>query len=380
MSDKLSRLLTTALALSEQFQAALISAAPAQADDSANQPQPLKLLSDSSKTLKAQVTKLSLLAISTPFTHSALSTVLTAVNDSVMPALVTAALLVTPVACTKTFADETKLLARTALKELSFLLKEVEKIAKNKNSANEARRNEEISKAEKDAVTSQTGRVWDACDSVLDLATKGVVGHVVRRVEEWRDLVKDAISELEEWDPEDDDDDLDDALFGHDDNGEEEEEEEEEEKAGEGDTKQRDEETMVALRRQKKETLRLFKPIAQIYPAIISNRLRKGGLTVSIGIRTHVPKLESLISDLQTIPSHVDEAAGSLYEENVVNSILHLKKAKTSAERAMKLVALPWEVTTNAPGQQAQAQEDKFTTWSRTWLKVMDSMMSNNDS
>jgi hypothetical protein len=378
MSDKLSRLLTTAVALSEQFQAALISAAPAQADDKANQPQPLKLLSDSSKTLKAQVTKLSLLAISTPFTHSALSTVLTAVNDSVMPALVTAALLVTPVAYTRTFADETKLLARAALKELSFLLKEVDKIAENKHSANEARRHEEISKAEKDAVTSQTGRVWDACDSVLDLATKGVVGHVVRRVEEWRDLVKDAISELEEWDPEDDDDDdLDDALFGHADNGEE-----EEEKAGEGDTKQRDEETMVALQRQKKETLRLFKPIAQIYPAIISNRLRKGGLTVSIGIRAHVPKLESLISDLQTIPSHVDEAAGSLYEENVVNSILHLKKAKTSAERAMKLVTLPWVVPTNAPGEQAQAQaqEDKFTTWSRTWLKVMDSMMSNNDS
>lgn len=60
----------------------------------------------------------------------------------------------------------------------------------------------DMSKAEKDVVTVAAGRVWDACDVVTNTAGKGVVGFVMHRVEQWRDLIRDAVEEIEEWDPE----------------------------------------------------------------------------------------------------------------------------------------------------------------------------------
>ncbi|KAL1963269.1 hypothetical protein VTN77DRAFT_8492 [Rasamsonia byssochlamydoides] len=368
MTDKLSRLLETTLVLSEQFQSAL-SAPPAKADtntntsDSKKPPEPLQLLSTSATALRSHVTKLSLLAINTPFTPSALSTVLSAVNDSVLPSLVTAALLVTPDEHTKAFAAEVRVLTRTVLREFSSLVEEVRNIAKKKNE-----RDEELAQSEKDVVTTATGRVWDACDSLTQLVGKGVVGFVVRRVEEWRDLVKDAIDELAEWDPDEEEDDFDDNLLDGDDDGDD------DANGTKNDTQDKDETATAALHAQKKSTLRVLKPIGQIYPAIISNRLKKGGLTASdssasstLPPRAHIPKLESLTSDLQAIPGYIDEAAGSLYESNLANSVLYLRKAKESAERAMRLVTFPWG---------GEPEEDKLTTWSRTWLKVMDEVMS----
>ncbi|KAL1988530.1 hypothetical protein VTN96DRAFT_8925 [Rasamsonia emersonii] len=391
MAEKLSRLLETTLALSGQFEAAL-SASPAKAaendtnksssDSNSQPPEPLQLLSKSSTLLRSQVTKLSLLAINTPFTPSALSTVLMAVNDSVLPSLVTAALLVTPDEHTKAFTAEVRVLTKTVLKEFSSLVEEVRKIAKknDEQQQDKKKKDEELPQSEKDSVTTATGRVWDACDTLTQLVGKGVVGFVVRRVEQWRDLVKDAIDELAEWDPDEDDED-DDLLLDDD------EENEPVKGAAEDEDQDQDrddnETTTAALHAHKKTALRAFKPIGQIYPAIISNRLKKGGLTASdttLPPRAHIAKLESLVSDLQAIPGYVDEAAGSLYESNIANSVLYLKKARDCAEHAIRLVTFPWAVEGKQPEEaEAVEQEDKFTAWSRTWLKVMDEVMSEVD-
>lgn len=392
MAEKLSRLLETTLALSGQFEAAL-SAPPARAENDNNDanksssnsksPEPLQLLSTSSTLLRSQVTKLSLLAINTPFTPSALSTVLTAVNDSVLPSLVTAALLVTPDEHTKAFTNEVRVLTKTVLKEFSTLVEEVRRIAK-KNEQQDTKKDEELPQSEKDTVTTATGRVWDACDSLIQLVGKGVVGFVVRRVEQWRDLVKDAIDELAEWDPDEEDED-DDLLLDGDDDDEIESVKDTARDENEDEDQERDdkETTTAALHAHKKTALRSFKPIGQIYPAIISNRLKKGALTASdttLPPRAHIAKLESLISDLQAIPGHVDEAAGSLYESDIANSVLYLRKAKDCAEHAIRLVTFPWGVEgKQADETGAGEQEDKFTAWSRTWLKVMDEVMSEID-
>ncbi|KAH8690946.1 hypothetical protein BGW36DRAFT_389645 [Talaromyces proteolyticus] len=364
MSEKLLRLLKTAVALAEQFQATIDTTTPqatTQTAPSASLTDPLRLLSDSTKALRSQVTKLSLLSITAPFTPSAISTVVGVVNDSVMPSLVTAALLLTPSEYTKAFSSEARILSKTVLREFASLVEDVIRLAEKKKREEEA--SEELSKAEKDVVTSRTGRVWDACDTLLDLVEKGIVGFVAGRVQQWHDLVKDAISELEEWDPEDDTDFN--ELLDSDDEGDDDESENGQEQIPD------EKENMDRLQDQKKSTLRAMKPLVQIYPAIISNRIKKGGLAAS---KSQIQKLESLSADLQAIPDHIDEAAGSLYEGNVADSIRYLRLAKTSAERAVQSVALPWK---SEDGNGDQSPEDKFTTWSRTWMKVISDVIND---
>ncbi|KAL4956210.1 hypothetical protein BDW69DRAFT_159110 [Aspergillus filifer] len=359
MSKKLDVVLKTTLSLVEQFLSTLSShptnANPA--DDKTDDPLPL--LSAAAAALKSQVTKLSLLAITSPFTPSAVTTILSTLNESVLPSLVTASLLITPSSHTKAFQSEIRILASTALKETALLIKEVQVVA-------EEKADKSLDNPEKDTVTVAAGRVWDACDVLVDIAAKGVIGFVVRRAEEYRDLVRDAVEEIEQWDPEDDDDFFDD-LFGEDGcprkGGDDKDEDG-------GD----DDEDTAAQQARKKDALRILKPVAQIYPALISNRLKKGPTALepsTVGI------LESLLKNLQQIPNHIDEVAGALYEDDVENYTSELKKTKSCASKAIDLVTMPWGSKSD-PNAQEDAG-DKFTTWSKTWIKVVEQVSKSVD-
>ncbi|KAJ5096217.1 hypothetical protein NUU61_005573 [Penicillium alfredii] len=368
MSKQLSTILSTTVALLGQFQDALSATSAAGRAETPKDAEALPLLSASSAALKAQVTKLSLLAISSPFTHTAVTGVIRDLNDSVLPSLVTAALLVTPTQYTKAFHSEILVLSKTALTELSTLVQEVQRVADQKDRAkkeNPAKKEAELTQFEKDAVTLATGRVWDACETVTDVATKGVVGFVMRRVEQWRDLVRDAIEEIEEWDPNEEGDAFFDDLMGDDDA-----------KARDDDSEDDDEDT-AASHEQKKSTIRFLKPIAQVYPAIINNRLKKAGTTPSSSL-SGVTRLQSLMASLQPIPDHVDEAAGALYEANLAKSARFLVRTKKCAVQAVNVVMAPWDAANGANGQ-TQA-EDKFTVWSKTWLKVVDEVSKPIDA
>ncbi|KAN0086530.1 hypothetical protein V8E54_000218 [Elaphomyces granulatus] len=386
MSGKLSSFLETTLALSEQFQAAL---SPPDNNGSnttsANSdPNALSLLSASSKALKSQVTKLSLFAINSPFTPPVICAVLSAVNESVLPSLVTAALLITADKYTKGFHTEAQVLTKTTLRDLSSLVESVKAIAAKKSGSSHILTEHDLSATEKDAVTTAAGRVWDSCDVLTDLAGNGVVGFLMRRVEEWRDLVKDAICELEEWDPDEEDESFDD-LLGDDDGDESNASKNRNHTSGTEGTlySGRGDDDSAALLAFKKSTLRVFKPIVQIFPAILSNRLKKNGPTPSSSSShllppSHIEKLESLTRYLQDIPSLVDEAAGSLYEANIASAVIYTKNAKECAAQAVQLTTFPWSVMKDDAAQ--TPTEDKFTTWSRTWLKVMDEVMKPEEA
>lgn len=377
MSKQLTIILATSLALLEQFQGALSPSATASTaeDRSKNanaNANALGLLSASSAALKAQVTKLSLLAINSPFTHSAVTGVLRACNDSVLPSLVTAALLVTPAEYTKAFHSEVLLLVRTTLTEFTTLVQQVKGIAEKKDQAKKddpKKKEEELSKSEKEAATLAAGRVWDACDTVTEVATKGVVGFVMRRVEEWRDLVKDAVDEIEDWDPEEDDDGFFDDLMGGDKADEADEADDDDEEG--------DDEENAALQEEKKSTLRFLKPVMQVYPAIVTNRLKKAG-DAPLSSTGGIAKLETLMLNLQSIPEQVDEVAGALYEGNASKSAKYLKKIQKCASQAVETVTPPWDSAGGAEGE--TPAEDKFTVWSRTWFKVMDEVSKSIDA
>lgn len=367
MSNQLTTILATTLALIEQFQDTLSTSIHTE-QPSPKDAKALPLLSASSATLKAQVTKLSLLSITSPFTHSAVSGVLRACNDSVLPSLVTAAMLVTPAEYTKAFHSEVLLLVRTTLNEFNTLVQQVKIISEKKDLEKKddpKKKESELARPDKDAVTLATGRVWDACDTVVEVATKGVVGFVMHRVEQWRDLVRDAVQEIEEWDPEEDDDFFDDLM------GEDKEDEEEDEDDSD------DEEETAALKEQKKNTLRFLKPIVQVYPSIATNRLKNAG-DVHLSSAAGVARLEALMLNLQNIPEQVDEAAGALYEANVAKSAKFLKQTQKNAAQAVKSMAAPWDAA-DAAGRDKQVT-DKFSIWSSAWFKVMDEVSKPIDA
>ncbi|KAJ5788410.1 hypothetical protein N7457_003400 [Penicillium paradoxum] len=358
MSKELSAVFGTSLTLIGQFQTALTTPPPA-APEAAKDAEALPLLTASSTALKAHTTKLSLLAISSPFTHSAVGTVLRELNESVLPSLVTGALLVTPAQYTKAFHSEVLVLAKTALTELSALIQEVKRVGDKKDQEKkDTGKESNVTKSEKDAVMLATGRVWDACDSATDVANKGVVGFVMRRVEQWRDLVRDAVEEIEDWDPEEEGDEFFDELLDDDDKVANDDDSEDDED---------DKEETAALHEHKKSAIRFLKPIAQVYPAIINSRLKNAG-NAPLASSSGVKRLESLMLNLQAIPDDVDEAAGALYEANFETSAQYLRKTKKSATEAVELVAAPWEVVDSKD----DAPADKFATWSKTWLKVID--------
>ncbi|KAJ5311245.1 hypothetical protein N7476_007105 [Penicillium atrosanguineum] len=370
MSKQLATLLATTLALIDQFQETVSSSARAE-QPSSKDAQALPLLSASSATLKAQVTKLSLLTITSPFTHSAVAGVLRACNDSVLPSLVTAAMLVTPADYTKAFQAEVCLLVRAALSEFRVLVVLVKDVLekKEKEKGEDPKKKEgELVKSEKEAVTRATGRVWDSCDAVTEVATKGVVGFVMHRVEQWRDLVRDAVQEIEEWDPEEDDDFFEDLM------GEEDKEDDDEDDDDDDDDEDDEEET-AALKEQKKNTLRFLKPIAQIYPSIATNRLKNVG-KAPLSSAGGVAKLEALMLNLQSIPEQVDEAAGALYEANMAKAAKFLKKTQKHAAQAVESVASPW----NDVAAGDKRVTDKFSIWSSAWFKVMDEVSKPIDA
>ncbi|KAL4869349.1 hypothetical protein BDV12DRAFT_167976 [Aspergillus spectabilis] len=363
MSAKLQVVLATTLSLVNQFQSTLTSSqiSPQSATTDQNKDlDPLPLLSASSTALKSHVTKLSLVTINSPFTPSAVSTTLSTLNESVLPSLVTATLLVKPESHTKAFQTEIRVLTGAALKELSSLVKEVQVVAQEKADK------KSLEQSEKDTVTIAAGRVWDSCDILIDVAAKGVIGFVVRRAEQYRDLVRDAVAEIEAWNPDEEEDEFYDDLLS--DDGEGLGTTNKAGASGESDDED-DEEGSAALHARKKNTLRILKPIAQIYPAIISNRLKKAPTAFApANIRT----VESLMKSLQQIPDHIDEVAGALYEADFDKCTSQLGMAKDCAAKALELVVVSW-------GSGQSNAGDMLTTWSKTWTKVMEEVCKSID-
>lgn len=357
-ANNLLPLLDTSLVLIEQFYKTIASPPADQTNEpDPKAPSPLHLLSSSSALLKSHVTKLSLLAINPPFTPSAAVKVILELNDSVLPSLVTASLLITPDSFTQAFHSEANILVKTALRELTGLLNGVKSVA--------IKDGKDVGYKQKDTLTGSAGRIWDSCDALVDISQKGIIAVVVKKTEQFHDTVKDAIQELEEWDPEDeDDDDGFGDLLGEDD--------------GLGDDIEKDkvgeEEDIEALQEEKKHALRILKPVAQIYPAIVSNRLKKTTILSETPAQTNrIRKINSLTSNLQKIPDIIDEAVGALYDSDPKNSSKFVEDAKNCAIKAVEITAFSWDedMEPGSAQQETAQEEDKFTVWARTWIQVV---------
>lgn len=269
-----------------------------------------------------------------------------------------AAQLVTAEQFTKKFHRETVLLAKAALRDLGGLVGIVQDICKSRGGD----RAPDTDK-DKEAVTEATGRVWDSCDALVRVADDGVGTFVAREAEQFLALVKDAVKELEEWEPGEDEDGFQELI-----------ESDEEENEAEAD-EHVDGEQHAALNKCKEEVLAVLRRIPMTLHVIIKNRLQKG-LPVEFE-KQHVEKLNTVLEQYKRISDTVDEAAGTLYEGDMKQSLRHVQDAKQMTVDVAESLLHPWTFAGNQGQLNSAAngpsKEDRYVQKALEWIKAAGS-------
>ena len=172
-----------------------------------NPPNALALLHDSISILRAQVTKLSLLLLNKPFTPSAIASILTSISGECLPGLMTVYEICSPDTYGKVMQTEVRNQMRDLVSATRHLVDQTASMADSANmNAQEGPEGSEDLIGGREEILQVTGQVWSACDRILATARLGIVGLAMNKAKEWEALIKDAIEELEEWDPDADDD------------------------------------------------------------------------------------------------------------------------------------------------------------------------------
>jgi len=356
--------LRTSLALLDQFHQSLATTNVSrdQAGASDSHPSPLLLFRAAVEGLKASTTKLSLLTITPPFTGTAVTSLVKPLNDSILPSLVTAALLVTPSTFTDSFAQEATRLAKGTLSELRSLLELVEQRAKDGKPKSEPR------KEDKQNITEATGRIWESCDAVVKFSSDGVPGFVVKKAEQWLALMKDAVQELQDWDPEED---VDEDIFG--DMGSDDE-------AGDKFTdKARDPDQATIAAGVKDQALKVLSRIPQSIHVVVKQRLAKMPVALRSGEQELSSEqktiLNNVLRDARSISEYIDESAEAMY---MGDPELCLKKAGEARALTISVVEMavpPWQPR---DATQEETKEDGFIKRALLWIQQVDTSNSKN--
>ena len=172
-----------------------------QAGSKAKDVNALDLAHDTASLIKAHSTKLSLLIINRPFTASAINTVLRELIAGPLPGLASAVQLCSPGKYTKAMSEELTWRARRMFIQLGTF---VETIPLDGQILSDEAKNG-TGKTEGNGSLAFTGIVWEACDGVMAMKTLGITGLVIKKAEEYRDLLADALEELREWGEEESD-------------------------------------------------------------------------------------------------------------------------------------------------------------------------------
>ena len=171
------------------------SAWDSETTEQANNIDALNLAYDAASLIKAHSTKLSLLIINKPFTASAISTVLRELGSGPLPGLASAIELCHPKKYTRVMSSEVEWKARKVFIELGAL---VAAIPLDGKILSDDQKNGTGAEKGKGSLAN-TAVIWKACDEVMALKSLGVVGLVIRKADEYRALLKDALEELQEW-------------------------------------------------------------------------------------------------------------------------------------------------------------------------------------
>ena len=162
----------------------------------------LELAHDSASLIKAHSTKLSLLVINEPFTETAITTVLHELIAGPLLGLASSVQLCTEAKYTKAVSQDLQWRAKKVFLEFGVLVKA---IPFNGQILSDDAKNGTGVIAGKGSLAC-TGVVWEACDEVIALKQLGIAGLMIQKAEGYRDLLKDALEELQEWEEEEESD------------------------------------------------------------------------------------------------------------------------------------------------------------------------------
>ncbi|KAF2006913.1 hypothetical protein P154DRAFT_178525 [Amniculicola lignicola CBS 123094] len=331
-------------------------------------PNPLDVIKATTTLLRSHTTTLSLLLLTPPLTATAISKKLGDVGAGVLSSMIAAAL-TAPQAGQK---DELGTLLRTELRVQvkrvlgtwsdipALVLRFAErrerdiKIGKAKD--------EGPSESDKQNVLSSTGVVWEACDDLLKICNNGVVGLVVKKAEEWRGTLKDAVEELKEWGEDEEDDDDDEAEGSDNEFKDEDDIFAAANKLGKGDKE---------LKALLDISLKKLKLVGTLYQALIKRRLKVFPKSFPPANSTNgdasekpldsMEKLEKLMDILKSIPDTVDDLASGFYDLDEEEAKETLEKCCREAKSAAALVKQSWA-----------GQDDEFTAWSEKWVSALE--------
>lgn len=346
----------TSLALISQFKQALNAPGAHSASSDADHPSPLLLLKAAAESLKSASTKLSLLAITPPFTGSAIVSVLKPLNNSTLPSIVTAALLLTPGIYPESFAAESSRLTQAVLSELTTLLSLINQ------REGDADHKSEPTKELKQATTESTGKIWEACDATIAFSNAGLPGFIVQRTESWLALMKDACEELKDWDPAEDVDEDVFGLAGSDD-----------ESNGTFTDKARDQDQVAIATGVKDQALKVLSRIPQACHVVIRQRLakmpsnfQKGGSHLS---KRNKKLLEDIVRNIRKISECIDESAESMYMGNPELCLKKAGEARALTIDIVESVLQPWIPLAEAA---EPSKEDVFIKRALLWIQQVD--------
>ena len=358
----LNSLIDTASALLQQLQNALQDIHRNPVAASTPEPSPsspidiLALARDSTSLIKAHSTKISLLIINEPFTPSAIAGVVCELVQGPIPSLASAVQICDTTRYTAVLRKELAFRAQRVLSELNGLLQRVPRDGKVLSGGQKTGFG---SHGKNKGSLASTGVLWSACDDVVKLANMGVGGFFVKKVEEWRDTLKDVMEEMKEWgdeEPDEDDDDDDDDEDVND----------LAEQVGNShistqemlDDLMNSQQTIPrsdpdGIRPKLETSLKRIRLVALLYQAITKRRLKKLPPLPSADTKSKLPQqLDDLAKTLQQLPDKFGDLAGAFYELKPKEIDASMDSCFSDALAVSEVLSKSWD-----------GSRDEFTEW-----------------
>lgn len=206
---------------------------------------------------------------------------------------------------------------------------------------------------------ASTGVVWEACDSVIELSKLGIAGLLIKKADQYRDLLKDALEELQEWGEEESD-------------GEEEGGFSDDEDADGVDTSAQDavdnifgsqrhisSEDPEKIRPRLESAQKRLKLVVLMYQAVVKRRFKtlpQLPHTETKEKPNDDPKiidcLDEVLDVFKKIPDITDELASAFYELDVAEIDKRMDECFFAGFAASELLVKNWK-----------GEDDEFTAW-----------------
>ncbi|KAL2063182.1 hypothetical protein VTL71DRAFT_6254 [Oculimacula yallundae] len=326
----------------------------------------LDLAHDAASLIRAHSTKLSLLIINKPFTASAITTVVRELVSGPLPGLASAVELCDASKYTKAMHEELSYQVGRVFVEFGTLVKAIPLDG------------EILSDDAKNGTGSTTGRgslaitgtVWQACDAVIGLRKLGIAGLVIRKAEQYRATLKDALEELQDWAEEESDGEDDGGNTG---SGDEDEDEDDAQAAVDnmfGNQKHIPTDDPEKIRPRLDSSLKRIRLLGMMYQAVVKRRFKTlpslplpesdPGKVEAKVIPDVVACVDEVLDTMKKIPDTVDELPGAFYELDVKDIDEQMAKCFFSGLDALQLLTKNWK-----------GEEDEFTAWLQKFQLAM---------